>query len=52
MCSQVMPWDPKAQTLADGGWRELVPRYWKSDNRRDVHFGADWEVKAVPQEGS
>ena len=26
MRSQVRRWIPKAQALADGGWRELVPR--------------------------
>ena len=26
MRSQVRRWIPKAEALADGGWRELVPR--------------------------
>ena len=26
MRSQVRRWIPKARALADGGWRELVPR--------------------------
>ncbi len=26
MRSQVRRWIPKAQALADGGWRDLVPR--------------------------
>ena len=27
MRSQIRRWIPKAQALADGGWRDLVPRY-------------------------
>ena len=27
MRAQVRRWIPKAQALADGGWRELVPRH-------------------------
>ena len=27
MRSQVRRWIPKARALADGGWRDLVPRY-------------------------
>ena len=27
MRSQLRRWIPKAEALADGGWRDLVPRY-------------------------
>ena len=27
MRSQVRRWIPKARAMADGGWRDLVPRY-------------------------
>ena len=27
MCSQVRRWIDKASALADGGWRDLVPRH-------------------------
>lgn len=31
MRSQIRRWIPKAQALADGGWRGLVPRYVAED---------------------
>ena len=27
MRSQIRRWIPKARAMADGGWRDLVPRY-------------------------